>query len=64
MRLILGFLGFFPLMDISIELTKVRKLLERQEADCEVVSLGLERLAISLGFHKRPTAFSSGCSTI
>jgi hypothetical protein len=32
MWLILGFLGFFALMDISIELTKVRKLLERQEA--------------------------------
>jgi len=33
MWLIFGFLGFFALMDISIELTKVRKLLERQEAD-------------------------------
>ena len=32
MWLILGLLGFFALMDISIELTKVRKLLERQEA--------------------------------
>jgi len=31
MWLILELLGFFALMDMSIELTKVRKLLEKQE---------------------------------